>query len=325
MPPKDKYSDPKLRDQVKEEIHNSDKGGAPGQWSARKAQMMAAEYKKRGGGYNTDESQKDSSQKNLDNWTKEEWQTKEGSGHAKEADGTEKRYLPKKAWEKMSEEEKEETERKKEKGSKQGKQYVANTESAKESRKEASEEHGDEEEEEEKEEKEERGEDDDDDDAAADEGSEEEAYVDDEEAEDDQNGEEEDEDEETNDDDDDTVDEQNASKPGQKRKPTQESNGTSSNKKQKSNSGKSTIGSKHMDAEEPAPRGSKDRLPKKGQEVAWKAMPGYVDGKVEEILTKDKNVDGKSVKASKDDPKIVLTSNKSGKICVHKPDACFYE
>ena len=36
MPPKDKYSDPKLRDQVKEEIHNSDKGGAPGQWSARK-------------------------------------------------------------------------------------------------------------------------------------------------------------------------------------------------------------------------------------------------------------------------------------------------
>ncbi len=43
MPPKDKYSDPKLRDEVKEEIHNSDKGGAPGQWSARKAQMMASE------------------------------------------------------------------------------------------------------------------------------------------------------------------------------------------------------------------------------------------------------------------------------------------
>jgi hypothetical protein len=50
MPPKDKYTDPKLRDEVKEEIHNSDKGGAPGQWSARKAQMMASEYKKRGGG-----------------------------------------------------------------------------------------------------------------------------------------------------------------------------------------------------------------------------------------------------------------------------------
>lgn len=43
MPPKEKYSDPKLRDEVKEEIHNGDKGGAPGQWSARKAQMMASE------------------------------------------------------------------------------------------------------------------------------------------------------------------------------------------------------------------------------------------------------------------------------------------
>jgi hypothetical protein len=27
------------------------KGGAPGQWSARKAQMMAQQYKKAGGGY----------------------------------------------------------------------------------------------------------------------------------------------------------------------------------------------------------------------------------------------------------------------------------
>jgi hypothetical protein len=44
MPPKEKYTDPKLRDEVKEEIHDGDKGGAPGQWSARKAQMMAAEY-----------------------------------------------------------------------------------------------------------------------------------------------------------------------------------------------------------------------------------------------------------------------------------------
>lgn len=50
MPPKDKYTDPELRDEIKEEIHAGDKGGAPGQWSARKAQMMASEYKKRGGG-----------------------------------------------------------------------------------------------------------------------------------------------------------------------------------------------------------------------------------------------------------------------------------
>jgi hypothetical protein len=36
MAPKDKYTDPNLRDEIKEEIHNSDKGGKPGQWSARK-------------------------------------------------------------------------------------------------------------------------------------------------------------------------------------------------------------------------------------------------------------------------------------------------
>jgi hypothetical protein len=38
MPSKkdDKYTDPELREEVKEEIQAGDKGGAPGQWSARK-------------------------------------------------------------------------------------------------------------------------------------------------------------------------------------------------------------------------------------------------------------------------------------------------
>jgi hypothetical protein len=38
MPSKtqDKYTDPELRQEVKEEIQAGDKGGAPGQWSARK-------------------------------------------------------------------------------------------------------------------------------------------------------------------------------------------------------------------------------------------------------------------------------------------------
>jgi hypothetical protein len=39
MPPKQKYTDPKLRDEVKEDIKQSDKGGAPGQWSARKVSI----------------------------------------------------------------------------------------------------------------------------------------------------------------------------------------------------------------------------------------------------------------------------------------------
>ena len=68
----------------------------------RAAQMMASEYKKRGGGYTTDKKDKDESQKHLDNWTEEEWQTKDGGEHAKKDDGTEQRYLPKKAWEEMS-------------------------------------------------------------------------------------------------------------------------------------------------------------------------------------------------------------------------------
>ena len=99
---------------------------------------MASEYKKRGGDYTTDKKDKDESQKNLDNWTEEEWQTKESSGHAKKEDGTQKRYLTKKAWEKMSEEEKQATDQKKQKESKEGKQFVGNTEKAKESRKKAS-------------------------------------------------------------------------------------------------------------------------------------------------------------------------------------------
>jgi hypothetical protein len=129
----DKYTHPELREQIKEEIKASDKGGEEGQWSARKSQLLTQEYEKRGGGY---KGEKGESQKNLEKWTEEEWQTKEGDADAR-GDGETKRYLPKKAWENMSEEEKEETERKKREGSKQGQQYVANTDEAKQARKQA--------------------------------------------------------------------------------------------------------------------------------------------------------------------------------------------
>jgi hypothetical protein len=45
------YTKPTLRKQLFEQIKAGSKGGAPGQWSARKAQMLAKEYKARGGGY----------------------------------------------------------------------------------------------------------------------------------------------------------------------------------------------------------------------------------------------------------------------------------
>ena len=44
-------TDPKLWDKVKSKVTRSGKGGEPGQWSARKAQLAVQEYKKRGGGY----------------------------------------------------------------------------------------------------------------------------------------------------------------------------------------------------------------------------------------------------------------------------------
>jgi stalled ribosome alternative rescue factor ArfA len=45
------YTKPELRKRLFNRIKASGKGGAPGQWSARKAQMLASAYKKAGGGY----------------------------------------------------------------------------------------------------------------------------------------------------------------------------------------------------------------------------------------------------------------------------------
>jgi hypothetical protein len=45
------YTKPGMRKRLFEEVKAGGKGGAPGQWSARKAQMLALKYKKAGGGY----------------------------------------------------------------------------------------------------------------------------------------------------------------------------------------------------------------------------------------------------------------------------------
>jgi len=131
----EKYTDPQLRECLKEAIQAGHRGGRPGQWSARKAQLLVHEYEKAGGGY---KGEKDEDQKHLEGWTKEEWQTKEGETSARAGDET-KRYLPKKAWEKMSPEERAETERIKREAAREGEQYAPNTDAAKVARKEASE------------------------------------------------------------------------------------------------------------------------------------------------------------------------------------------
>ena len=45
------YTKPGMRENLFNSIKAGGKGGAPGQWSARKAQMLAKQYKSKGGGY----------------------------------------------------------------------------------------------------------------------------------------------------------------------------------------------------------------------------------------------------------------------------------
>lgn len=45
------YTKPTMRKGLFEKIKAGNKGGNPGEWSARKSQILAKEYKKRGGGY----------------------------------------------------------------------------------------------------------------------------------------------------------------------------------------------------------------------------------------------------------------------------------
>jgi len=45
------YTKPAMRKRLFNRIKAGSKGGAPGQWSARKAQMLAKQYKSKGGGY----------------------------------------------------------------------------------------------------------------------------------------------------------------------------------------------------------------------------------------------------------------------------------
>ena len=47
------YTQPGKRKQIFNRIKAGGSGGAPGQWSARKAQMLAKRYKANGGGYKT--------------------------------------------------------------------------------------------------------------------------------------------------------------------------------------------------------------------------------------------------------------------------------
>ena len=68
-----KYTKPALRGTYQKVSQQEAKEESSGQWSARKAQMVAAAYKKAGGGYKGGKGKK---QKDLKRWGKEKWMTR---------------------------------------------------------------------------------------------------------------------------------------------------------------------------------------------------------------------------------------------------------
>ena len=109
-------TDPALWDKVKEEVTAGAKGGRKGEWSARKAQMAVAEYKKRGG-YTGERAPHNS----LHEWGEEDWGTKSGG----KSGDTGERYLPKEAREHLTDAEYKRTTAKKRADTKKGHQHSA--------------------------------------------------------------------------------------------------------------------------------------------------------------------------------------------------------
>jgi hypothetical protein len=119
------YTKPALRERIKNQVMAGSDGGKPGQWSARKAQLVAQKYRAAGGGYRGKPSK---TQRSLKKWTKERWRTSDGA--PAERPGGTRRYLPDAAWEKLTPEQRKATNRKKIEGSRSGRQFVPNTRNA---------------------------------------------------------------------------------------------------------------------------------------------------------------------------------------------------
>ena len=111
-----KKNKPELWKRIVASVKAGSKGGNPGQWSARKAQLAVQRYKAAGGGY----SGAKSSSNSLSKWTKQKWRTKSG----KPSSETGERYLPEKAIKSLSSSEYASTSRDKRIGKAMGKQFV---------------------------------------------------------------------------------------------------------------------------------------------------------------------------------------------------------
>jgi len=60
---------------------------------------------------------------------------------------------------------------------------------------------------------------------------------------------------------------------------------------------------------------------KKGDKVTWETSQGKTTGKVVRKQTSDTHVKGHKVKASEEDPQMIVESEKSGKRAAHKPES----
>ena len=98
-------------------VKSGSKGGRPGQWSARKAQIATARYKKAGGGYKA----KNSASNKLSKWSKQKWDYV-SKGDKKKPRKKRGRYLPESVRKSLSPSEKAATNRKKRSASAKGKQ-----------------------------------------------------------------------------------------------------------------------------------------------------------------------------------------------------------
>jgi hypothetical protein len=106
---------PSLWKRIVANVKAGSKGGDASEWSARKAQLAVAMYKKSGGSYAGKKSESNS----LSKWGKEKWTTSSG----KPSEGK-RRYLPAKAWSALSASQKAATNRSKAEGNEKGQQFV---------------------------------------------------------------------------------------------------------------------------------------------------------------------------------------------------------
>ena len=107
---------PKLWKRIVSSVKSGSKGGRPGQWSARKAQIATARYKKAGGGYRG----KKSSSNKLSKWSKQKWDYV-SKGDKKKPKSKRGRYLPKSVRQSLTPSQKAAENRRKRKATRSGK------------------------------------------------------------------------------------------------------------------------------------------------------------------------------------------------------------